>query len=125
MSTARRSPQVLNLLTELPVPGSKESIDKLAESAGVVIERIVSHGHTAPESGWFDQDRDEWVIVLRGAAKLELEGDPPVDLRPGDSLLIPGRTRHRVCWTTPDEPTVWLAVHLPDETEHSEEEPGR
>jgi cupin 2 domain-containing protein len=49
---------------------------------------------------------------VAGAARLQFEGeDRPVELRPGDHVAIPARRRHRVEWTTPDEPTVWLAVH--------------
>ncbi len=76
------------------------------------VERIVSHGHTSPPGFWYDQPRHEWVALLAGAAALRFEGDgAPVELRPGDSLTIPAGRRHRVEWTTPDEPTVWLAVH--------------
>ena len=31
---------------------------------------------------------------------------------PGDWVWLPARCRHRVAWTDPDAPTVWLAVHL-------------
>ncbi len=51
----------------------------------------------------------EWVVVLKGAARLEFQ-DRVVEMRVGDSITIPARQRHRVAWTTPDEPTVWLAV---------------
>ena len=90
--------------------------DELAETlldAGIVrIERIVSHGHSSPEGFWYDQDENEWVLVVRGAARLRFEDDPqPLDMKPGDFVNIPAHRRHRVEWTTPNEPTVWLAVH--------------
>jgi cupin 2 domain-containing protein len=76
------------------------------------IERIVSQGHVSPDGFWFDQATHEWVVVLRGAARVRFEGSPrPVALGPGDHLAIPAHARHRVEWTTPDEPTIWLAVH--------------
>ena len=54
---------------------------------------------------------NEWVIVLKGEAKLLFENnDEPIHLKPGDFVNIPAHRKHRVEWTTPDEPTVWLAV---------------
>jgi cupin 2 domain-containing protein len=36
--------------------------------------------------------------------------DGMVDMRAGDFVNIPAFKKHRVDWTTPDEPTVWLGV---------------
>ncbi len=103
-----------NLFANLPTRLPEELVTILAESQHVRIERIISTGHSSPEGFWYDQEEVEWVIVLMGAAKLLLEGDDqPVMMRPGDHLQIPAHRRHRVEWTTPDEPTVWLAVFYP------------
>ena len=76
------------------------------------LERIVSHGQATPPGEWFDRDRDDWVVLLRGGAGLLFEGESESQvLRPGDYLLIPAHARHRVEWTASDEPTVWLALH--------------
>ena len=89
-----------------------ELITTLLDADNVRIERIVSHGHTSPDGFWFDQDQHEWVVVLKGAARLGFEcEEQPVEMKPGDFVNIPARKRHRVEWTTPDEPTLWLAVH--------------
>ena len=79
--------------------------------AGARIERIVSWGHASPEGFWYDQDEAEWVAVLVGRARLRLE-DPAesVELAVGEHLLIAPHRRHRVEWTLPEAPTVWLAV---------------
>jgi cupin 2 domain-containing protein len=69
----------------------------------------VSHGHASPEGFWYDQSQSEWVIVLSGAARLQFE-DETLDLGPGDYVNIPAHHRHRVAWTTPTEPTVWLVA---------------
>ena len=69
-------------------------------------------GQASPPGFWYDQPQDEWVIVLRGAAGLLVEGEPEQRLGPGDFVFLPARKRHRVTWTGPDEPTVWLAVHF-------------
>ena len=100
-----------NLFGRLPSPGGDEGFETLAASPGVRIERIVSHGHTSPANGWYDQAQDEFVVLLRGAARLEFDDGAAVQLAPGDWLNIPARCRHRVAWTEPDADTVWLAVH--------------
>jgi cupin 2 domain-containing protein len=76
------------------------------------IERIVSTGQASPEAGWFDQAWSEWVIVLSGEARVAFEDEgEPRRLRAGDYIFIPSHRRHRVVWTDPNRPTVWLAVH--------------
>lgn len=104
-----------NLFADLPHHLTEEWVKTLAENKTVRIEQIVSTGHASPEGFWYDQDQPEWVAVLKGEAKLRFEGDDvPLHLKPGDYLNIPAHRKHRVEWTTPDEPTVWLAVFYPD-----------
>ena len=101
-----------NLFADLPSHLPEEFFDRLAESEHVRIERIVSHGHASPEGFWYDQPQHEFVLLLQGAARLRFKGEnATVELGPGDHLTIPAHCRHRVEWTKPDEPTVWLAVH--------------
>ncbi|NNK31958.1 MAG: cupin domain-containing protein [Xanthomonadales bacterium] len=102
-----------NLFRDLARDSAGEQFDALVDSGDVLIERIVSLGHTGPEDGWYDQERSEWVLLLRGAARLVFEDGREIALEPGDWLDIPARCRHRVAWTDPDVPTVWLAVHYP------------
>jgi cupin 2 domain-containing protein len=82
----------------------------LLDDANVRIERIVSHGHASPEDFWYNHYQDEWVVRLKGTARLRL-GDETVEMKPGDFVNIPARKKHRVEWTTPDEPTIRLAAH--------------
>ncbi len=104
-----------NLLSDLPADLSKEVVETLAERGSVRIERIVSHGQASPDRFWYDQEEHEWVAVLKGEARLLFEGnDEAITMRPGDYVLIPAHRRHRVEWTTPDGPTVWLAVFFGD-----------
>ena len=106
-----RELKVANLFAKLPAAKQKEVFTELLSQGGVRIERIVSGGQATPEEKPFVQDADEWVVVLQGSAAIRLEGHAEAALKPGDHLLIPGGTRHWVR-TAPDEPTVWLAVHL-------------
>jgi cupin 2 domain-containing protein len=98
-----------NLFDSLPTSIPDELIQVIAGNHHVRIERIVSHGHASPEGFWYDQDENEWVIVVKGAARLRFD-DRLVELKTGDFVDIPAHKRHRVEWTTPDEPTIWLAV---------------
>lgn len=91
-----------------------EQVETLLVTPAFRLQRIVSHGHTSPAGFWYDQDESEWVSVVSGAATLELEGGERVELRPGDALLLAPRQRHRVAWTSPAEPTVWLALFFRD-----------
>jgi cupin 2 domain-containing protein len=101
---------VTNLFADLPARLPDELVTTLLEAADVRIERIASHGHASPDGFWYDQDQCEWVLVLTGAAKLRFE-DETLEMKRGDFVNIPAHRKHRVEWTTPDEPTVWLAVH--------------
>lgn len=102
-----------NLLAGLPERIDVERFDQLLQVANVRIERIVSFGQSTPAGEWYDQDWDEWVLVLSGAAEVLLAGeDRPRRLAPGDHLFLPAHVRHRVAWTAPDQPTIWLAVHI-------------
>ncbi len=104
-----------NLFADVPPHLPNELVAVLAESQQIRIERIVSTGHVSPDDSWYDQDENEWVVVLSGEARLRLEhDDEPIELRPGDHVNIPAHQRHRVEWTTPNEPTVWLAVFYRD-----------
>lgn len=99
-----------NLFSDLPARLPDEIVTILLEAADVRIERIVSHGHASPDGFWYDQDQHEWVVVLAGAARLRFE-DEALEMKPGNFINIPAHRKHRVEWTMPDEPTVWLAVH--------------
>ena len=104
-----------NLLADLPGDRAAEAFETLLQRPAVErlkLERIVSHGQVTPPGAWYDQDQDEWVLLLSGAARLVIEGQPEVALLPGDALLLPARCRHRVSWTDPDQATVWLALHM-------------
>ncbi|MCE9529206.1 MAG: cupin domain-containing protein [Planctomycetales bacterium] len=98
-----------NLFDDLPRQVPEEVFTKLLEADGIRIERIVSLGHASPPDFWYDQDQHEWIVVLKGAARLRFENES-VEMKRGDFQYIPAHKKHRVEWTTPDEPTIWLAV---------------
>lgn len=88
-----------------------EVFESLVEHDNVRIERIISKGHASPETGWYDQDRDEWVIVLQGEAELAFADGRSQHMKAGDFINITAHQKHRVEWTAPDIETIWLAVH--------------
>ncbi|HET7717192.1 MAG TPA: cupin domain-containing protein [Bauldia sp.] len=101
-----------NVYDNLPAHAAAELVDALLARPGIRIERIVSTGQASPEGFWYDQPQGEWVIVLRGAAGLLIEGEAEQRLGPGDFVFLPAHKRHRVTFTAAHEPTVWLAVHF-------------
>ena len=104
-----------SLFSDIPDDLPKELFTTLHQAKGLRIERIVSQGHASPSGFWYDQDEHEWVILLRGGAIIEFEGESkPVELQTGACLNIRCHTRHRVVSTSPTEKTVWLAIHYSD-----------
>lgn len=98
-------------LDDAVLPASAaEQVTALLEHGSVRIERIVSQGQSSPPGFWYDQDEHEWVLLVRGAARLEYEDGETLSLNAGDWLEIPAHRRHRVAWTDPNRMTVWLAV---------------
>lgn len=105
-----------NLFQNIPAQLPAEIAETLAVAGTTRIERIVSRGHCSPPGFWYDQEQDEWVVLLKGAARLRFaDRDEAVDLAPGDYIHIPARLRHRVEATAPGEDTVWLAVFYQDD----------
>ena len=98
-----------NLFTDASPPesGEGERFTPLHKAPGITIERIVSS--LRPDSAEYDQAHDEWVVLLRGEAVLEVEGHARA-LREGDYLLLPAHTKHRVQRTS--DGALWLPVQL-------------
>jgi cupin 2 domain-containing protein len=101
-----------NLFADLPAPGAQEQFLEILSRPGLRIERIVSSGEASPPGFWYDPPHCEWVLVLQGETRLRFEDESEArTLGPGDFVDIAPHRRHRVEWTHPDLPTVWLAVH--------------
>ena len=100
-----------NLFEFIPECVEGEVFSELARGKNIRIERIVSTGQSSPETGWYDQDDNEWIAVLQGKATITFEESADVHLYAGSYLNIPAHTRHKVAFTTPDSETIWLAVH--------------
>ena len=101
-----------NLFENIPPRAQTEFFDIIAENKHIKIERIVSAGHSSAPSDWYNQEQNEWVVLLSGSATLSFEKADDIQLQPGDHILIPAHTKHRLKHTSPDEETIWIAVHF-------------
>ena len=99
---------IFNLPSSLP---NKELFESIVSNDNILIERIISTGQTTPLGKWYDQDKDEWVILLQGEAILSYEDGSQIKLSSGDYLFIPAHQKHRVEYTSIEPPCIWLAVH--------------
>ncbi|MFI3185005.1 MAG: cupin domain-containing protein [Methylococcaceae bacterium] len=107
------NPVKANIFKNIPEQLPEERFECLFSRENIKLERIISKGHSTTAGHWYDQDDDEWVMLLQGQAILRYEQDNQTfHLHAGDYLLIPAHVRHRVEWTEPDTNTIWLAAHL-------------
>ena len=108
----------MNLLRDLPDARAAEVTEGLVARPGWRIERITSFGQASPPGFWYDQTETEWVLLLAGAARLRFEDEREArPLGPGDWVEIAAHRRHRVEWTDPAQPTIWLAIFHCEERE--------
>lgn len=98
------------LTSRIPAALPEELIDILSDHGGVRIERIVSRGHTSPPDFWYDQEEHEFVLLVQGEARLDIEGRPALSLTAGTWVLLPAHTKHRVAFTPLEVDTIWLAI---------------
>ena len=105
--------QLKNIFFNLPEKQlDAEIFETLLQNSNVRLERIITTGQTTPDDQWYDQEQDEWVILLKGQAALLLENEGEISLQSGDYIYIKAHQKHKVTWTSPDEVCVWLALHI-------------
>lgn len=101
--------QKYNIFEQIIVDKNEEKFFEIFKNEKIKIEKIVSNGQISPENFWYEQEQNEFVLVLEGYAILEFE-NREVELKKGDCLNIKAMEKHRVKFTSLDEPTVWFAV---------------
>lgn len=105
-----------NLFGNIPCEVPQEMCQTLLNATACRIQRIVSQGHCSPTDFWYDQLESEWVLVLQGEAVLQFrDAASKVTMKAGDFVNIPAHRLHRVDWTHPETPTIWLAIFYRDE----------
>lgn len=97
-------------LKDIPESSKDEIFETIIQNRNIRIERIISYGQVTDKSYWYDQDEDEFVIVLEGEAKIKYDEGKIFDLKKGNSLYIPANQKHQVIYTS--NPTVWLAIFI-------------
>jgi cupin 2 domain-containing protein len=103
---------IRNLFSGIQESTVDEIIEPFLKTDHFKLERIISSGQASPPGEWYDQDTNEWVILLSGSAGLLFEGETDVCvMHPGDYVYIPAHRRHRVEWTDRNQKTIWLALH--------------
>ena len=100
-----------NIFSNIPNKVPEEIFEILASGSNVKIERIISDGHKSDKDFWYNQEQNEFVIVLQGYAEIEFENDETIPLTKGNYLNIPAHKKHRVNYTSLNEKTIWLAVY--------------
>ena len=99
-------------LSSLSEKSQSEIFESIISSPNIKIERIISTGQITPQGQWYDQKKDEWVILLQGEAILSYEDGSNINLKTGDYILIPAHLKHRVEYTSENPPCIWLAIHF-------------
>lgn len=100
----------MNIFSNITVDLENEIFENILEKDNIRIERIISHGNISEAGFWYDQDENEWVILMKGEAEIEYKNGQKLKLNKGDYVFIPMHIKHRVSYTSPDETTVWLAI---------------
>jgi len=90
--------------------GDSEIFEDILKKDNIRIERILSSGQTSPETGWYDQEEHEFVLLLQGKAVIEFEDQEQIELNAGEYLNIPAHKKHRVAYTSKDPVCIWIAV---------------
>lgn len=104
-----------NFLEDSPTDSAEEIVEDILSGNRFRMERILSKGQASPEGFWYDQGRNEWVLVLKGRGGLIFEDtNDIIEMNPGDYIHIPAHRRHRVAWTDTTQETIWLAIHYED-----------
>ena len=99
-----------NIFTEKNTLGrDAEYFEEILQAKNVRIQRIISGGQT---SDWYDQEEDEWVLLLKGYASIEFEVNNILELMEGDYIFIPLHCKHKVIKTSSNPPCIWLAIHF-------------
>jgi len=100
-----------NIFSSIPDSFMNEIEEYLFQGKDFRVCRILSSGQTSPQGFWYDQEKDEYVILLSGEAILKFRDEGEITMEKGDWILIPAHKEHRVTYTSTDPKCVWLAIH--------------
>jgi cupin 2 domain-containing protein len=99
-----------SFLDNIPIESSDEIFETIVTNEKVKIQRIISYGQITKDYYWYDQDEDEFVMILEGDAKIKYDDGSIYSLSKGDSLYIKAHQKHQVVYTS--NPAIWLAIFI-------------
>jgi cupin 2 domain-containing protein len=99
-----------NMFEQIDINLKEEKIEHIVNSSNIRVERIVSFDYKSPDGFWYDQDENEFVVILQGEATLEFEKNILFYLKKGDYVIIEKHKKHRVVNTAKGILTIWLAI---------------
>ena len=99
-----------NIYAKIPSNIPKELTAILSKTKNIKIEKIISKGHITEQNKWYNQSKNEFVLILQGAGKILFEDKKIITLKKGDYIIIPKKTKHKVVYTSKNPKTIWLAV---------------
>jgi len=103
--------EIKNIFSNIPASLPNEVFEDIISTENFRIEKIISRGHTTPKGKWYNQDKNEFVLVLKGNAELKFEkNNKLIKMKSGDYINIPAHVRHRVEKTDSGKETIWLTV---------------
>lgn len=93
---------------------NEEIFERIIQTENVKIERIISTGQITPQNQWYEQEQQEWVMLLQGEAQLLMDKDNGeiISLKKGDYYFIVAKRKHRVIYTSTQPACIWLAIHI-------------
>lgn len=103
---------IKNIFVDFPDKQGSENLEILLSNPVFKMEKIISQGHVSPENFWYDQDKNEFVLLISGSARISFENNYTIEIKPGDYFIIPAHKKHRVDFTKPEENTIWLTLHF-------------
>lgn len=106
--------QKKHIYENILIDKSKEEFLDLLNHDNIRIERIVSNGQKSEEDFWYEQEENEFVLLLDGDAVLEIQNEDgsikEIELNKNEYINIKAYVKHRVKYTNTSKPTVWLAI---------------
>jgi cupin 2 domain-containing protein len=101
-----------NLFSDISAIGDEpESFEPLIKTRDLLVERIVTKDNFTPPGQWFDQQKDEWVVLFQGKARIEFEKGEVISMKKGDFIFISAHQKHRVIQVSSRPNCKWLAIH--------------
>lgn len=89
----------------------REVFETLHMNKNLLIERIVTHQPYETPGDWYDQEKDEWILLLQGKAEIEFYERESIVIKAGDYFFISAHERHRIKRTSEIPKCIWLAIH--------------